>query len=461
VTVTALRFPARAIPVRAPGISRIALILFLWILPFHSLIIAVLFGYFGVTAGTARMIAAWKEVAIIGLLLWVGIRTLAGRGRNSPVVATDFAVTTLIVLAIISVIVADPLFYARIPVGAEFYGLRDGFFFLLLYYVGRSMPELAESETLLKQAYFVALVISVVGIVERIFITPEMLVVLGVASYVNDFLGLAAYTTTNVYGLPANYWTDMGGVAVRRSGSVFLHSQGFALPFLFLMPAASAWVLNQKRRHPILVRIGYALIWGGLLTSITRMTTIICLTQVVLFYVMVRRPEWALGSVVTTIAAVAVTALVIPGLLHFAWETLSWQSGSSTTHLRDWGEGALAFLEQPWGHGVGTTDSAPLRFLRVPLTSDNMYFSYGVQLGVLGLVALVGMLGSILAISWRSAWVAATESQRRFFAVVALMTFGVLLNGATSMVFSSNFLAYVFFLCAGAAMTAARFLPRQ
>ena len=461
MTVTALRFPATATRVSAPRISRVALILFLWVLSFHSLVIALLFGYFGVSAGVARTIAAWKEAAIVMFLFWVVIRTLSGRGRNTPIMAPDFAVTALIVLAVVSVTVADPVFHARIPVGAELYGFRDGFFFLLLYYVGRSMPELAESEILMKHAFFIALVISVVGILERIFITPDMLVVLGVASYVNDFLGLAAYTSNNAWGLPANYWTDMGGVAVRRSGSVFLHSQGFALPFLFLMPAASAWALNQRRSHPHLVRLGYALIWGGLLTSITRVTTIICVVQVVLFYLMVRRPEWAFGSMVTALAAIAVTVLVVPGLMHFAWETLSWQTGSSTTHLRDWGEGALAFFEQPWGHGVGTTDAAPLRFLRLPLTSDNMYLSYGVQLGVTGLLAFIAMLGSILVISWRSAWIAATETRRRFFAVVALTSLGIFLNGVTSVVFSSNLLAYVFFLCAGAAMTAAQFSPRS
>lgn len=461
MTVTALRFPAPVARVRAPRISRTALILFLWILPFHSFIIAVLFGYFGVSAGLARTIAAWKEFAIVGLLLWVMIRSLSGRGRDTPVSGPDFAVTSLIILAVVSMIVADPLFHANIPVGAELYGFRDAVFFMLLYYVGRSMPELAESETIMKSAYFIALIVSVVGILERIFVTPDMLVVLGVASYVNDFLGLSAYTSNNAWGLPANYWTDMGGVLVRRSGSVFLHSQGFALPFLFLIPAASAWALNQSRRHPQLVRFGYALIWGGLLTSITRVTTIICVVQVVVFYLMVRRPEWAFGSIATTLAAVAVTVLVVPGLMHFVWETLSWQTGSSTTHLKDWSEGVLAFVAQPWGHGLGTTDAAPLRFLRLPLTGDNLYLSYGVQLGVAGLLAFVAMLGSFFIISWRASWIAATETQRRFFAVVALTTLGIFLNGVTSMVFSSNVLAYVFFLCAGAAITASQNLRRS
>ena len=196
-----------------------------------------------------------------------------------------------------------------------------------------------------------------------------------------------------------------------------------------------------------------------MLVSITRVTTVICVMQVVLFYLMMRRPEWALGSVVTTLSLVAVTAVVVPGVPHFAWQTLSWQTGSGTTHLKDWGEGALAFFEQPWGHGLGTTDSAPLRFLRQPVSSDNLYLTYGVQLGLLGLLAFVAMLGTILVRSWRSVWVAPSDNERRYLAVVALATFGILLNGSTSMVFSSNVLAYVYFLCAGGAMTAVQ-LPR-
>jgi len=458
MTATALRFPATAVRVRAPGIARIALIMFMWMLPFHSLVMAVMFGFLGMGAGFVRMVASWKEAAIVLLLFWAFIRSVLGRGRDTPINLTDALVTGLIGLAVLSVIVADPVFHAGIPVGAQLYGFRDAVFFMLLYYVGRSIPEIAESDTVMKQAYFIALTVSIIGIVERIFVTPEMLVVLGVSSYINDFLGLSAYTSNNAWGLPANYWTDMGGVSVRRAGSVFLHSQGFALPFLFLMPAATAWALNRKSRHGFLVSLGYVVIWGGLLVSITRATTIICVMQVVVFYLMMRRPEWALASVVTVMSVLALTVLVVPGLLHFAWETLSWQTGSGTTHLKDWGEGVIAFFQQPWGYGLGTTDAAPLRFLRQPLTADNMYLSYGVQLGVLGLVAFVGMLGSIMVKSWRSIWIAPVENERRFFAVVALATFGIFLNGVTSVVFSSNVFAYVYFLCAGAAISAAQLL---
>ena len=452
MTTSALPLPLTT-GVRLPRVARTTLILFLWLLPFHSLVIALLFGYFGVSVNTVRALAAWKEIAIVVLVAWVCLRALIGTGPRTRIMAPDVAVTGLISITLIFALLQNPLFFARIPEVAELYGFRDSIFFMLLYYVGRSTPEIAESETILKHCYLIALVVSVIGLVERIFVTPDMLVVLGVASYVNDFLGLSAFTAGNEWGLPQNYWSVLGGVAVRRSGSVFLHSQGFAIPFLFLMPAATAWVLNRRGEHPWLARIGYAIVWAGLLVTLTRMTTIVCVLQVVIFFLIFRRPEWSLGSMMTVIAIGAVTIVLVPGLLRFVWETLSWQTGSSTSHLEDWQQGMLAFFERPWGNGLGTTDAAPLRAFREPLTGDNMYLTYAVQFGIAGIVAFVASLVSIFSVSWRVAWANVSDTQRRVAAVVALATLGIMLNGVTSFVFSSNLLAYVFFWVAGAMVT--------
>ena len=233
---------------------------------------------------------------------------------------------------------------------------------MLLYYVGRSTPEIAESDTILRHAYLIALVVSVIGILERIFVSPDMLVVLGVASYMNDFLGLSAYTAGNEWGLPQNYWSILGGVMGAPIGVGVSAQPGLRVPFLFLMPAATAWTLNRRGKHPWLARIGYAILWAGLLVTLTRMTTIVCILQVVIFYLIFRRPEWSLGSVVAVGIIGAIAVVVVPGLLHFVWETLSWQTGSSTSHLKDWQQGPLAFFERPWGNGLGTTDAAPLAF---------------------------------------------------------------------------------------------------
>jgi hypothetical protein len=455
MTTSALPLPLTT-SVRLPRVARTALILFLWLLPFHSLVIAFLFGYLSVSETTVRAVAAWKEVAIVLLVGWVALRSLTGAGPRARLMAPDIAVTVLITIAIVFALLENPLFFARIPRAAELYGFRDSILFMLLYYVGRSTPEIAESDTILRHAYLIALVVSVIGVLERIFVSPDMLVLLGVASYMNDFLGLSAYTAGNEWGLPQNYWVILGGVWVRRSGSVFLHSQGFALPFLFLMPAATAWTLNRRGKHPWLARIGYAIIWAGLLVTLTRMTIIVCVLQVVIFYLIFRRPEWSLGSAFTVMAIGAVTVVAVPGLLNFVWETLSWQTGSSTSHLKDWQQGLLAFFEQPWGNGLGTTDSAPLKAFRVPLSADNMYLTYAVQLGVTGIAAFLAVLATILAAAWGVAWANVSEVQRRVAAVVALATIGIIINGITSLVFSSNLLAYVFFWVAGATVTVAQ-----
>ena len=154
---------------------------------FHSLVIALLFGYFGVSVDTVRALAAWKEITIVVLVGWVALRSLSGSGPRAEMMAPDVAVTALISIAVVFALLQNPLFFARIPGAAELYGFRDSILFMLLYYVGRSTPEIAESDTILRHAYLIALVVSVIGILERIFVSPDMLVVLGVASYMNDF----------------------------------------------------------------------------------------------------------------------------------------------------------------------------------------------------------------------------------------------------------------------------------
>ena len=436
--------------------SRLALttlILFVWLLPFHSLTISLLFGVVGLPASTARTIAAWKEAAVIGLVLTAAFRGVWGRGRQTEITVPDFAIGALIALGAIFLLLANSLFRAGIPPGAELYGFRDAVFFMLMYYVGRSTPEIATSDRLFRHIFYLTLVISGIAILERIFVTPEMLVLLGVASYLNDFLGLSSYTVGNEYGLPINYWTWFGGVAVQRAGSVFLHSQGFALPFLLLMPVATAFAFHAKRKRRTLAMIGYAVVWTGLLLSITRMTILLCIAQVALYFILRRRPERALGIVTLPVLAVASGLVVMEGGLLFVWETLTFQTGSSASHIRDWTNGILAFVQQPWGHGLGTTDAAPVRFLRHPITSDNMYLSYAVQLGLAGLVALVTIFAGIGGRAWRLAWESADDSLRQFGIVVFLATAGIIVNGLTSTVFSSNVLAYVFFWMAGALVT--------
>jgi O-antigen ligase len=146
----------------------------------------------------------------------------------------------------------------------------------------------------------------------------------------------------------------------------------------------------------------------------------------------------------------------VPGLPGFIWDTLTWQTGSSASHVKDWSKGFQAFFEHPWGAGLGTTDQSAVRFGIEPLTADNGYFKYAVELGIQGLVALLAIFVGILAASYKVARHASTHNRRLMGTVVLFTTIGVMLNATTGVVFNALVLSYFYFWFAGAVVTIAQ-----
>jgi hypothetical protein len=436
--------------------SGIALPVFSWGLPFHSLMIAVLFGGLGLRADTVRTIAAWKEAAVLAMVALVIVRAALGKGPKVSVSWVDLAVGSLLLVAGGFFIAGHTWLQIDLPKGAELYGLRDIAFFLLLYFVGRASPEIADDPDTLRRLYIIAVLTGAIAIVEWIFVTPDTLVLLGVAAYFQDFLNVAAFTTGNDFGLPMNYWTQIGSVNVQRAGSVYLSSQAFAVPFLILLPVASAWVFGAVRRRTFSIRLEYAIIWIGLLLSITRMTILVCALQLLLVILILRRPEWAVGGLAVAAGGLIVAFLVVPGLPGFVWDTLTWQTGSSASHIKDWTKGVEAIIEQPWGAGLGTTDQSAVRFGVNPLTADNGYLKYAVELGVEGLIAHLAVFVGIGLASLKVARRGSTPMRRLLGTVVLVTTVGVMINATTGVVFNALVLAYLYFWFAGAIVTIAQ-----
>jgi len=435
--------------------SGFALPVFSWALPFHSLMVAVLFGALGFSAGAVRTFAAWKEMVVVGLIVLVMIRAAIGKGPRVSITWVDIAVASLLFIAGAFFIAGNVWLRLNLPADAERYGLRDIAFFLLLYFVGRASPEIADDPDTLRRLYIIAVLVSAIAIVEWFFVTPDKLVLLGVAAYFQDFLNVSAFTAGNDFGLPMNYWTTIGGVEVQRAGSVYLSSQGFAVPFLILMPAATAWFFGAARRT-MSMRIEYGIIWLGLLLSITRMTIIVCALQLLLVILMLRKPHWAVAALFGGVAVLLVAFVTMPGLAGFVWDTLTWQSGSSASHLNDWRKGVEAFFDQPWGWGLGTTDQSAIRSGLDPLTADNGYLKYAVELGFEGFIAIMAIFVGIGVTSFRVARDASTKYRRLLGLVVLLTTVGVMINALTGVVFNALVLAYLYFWFAGAVVTVAQ-----
>lgn len=407
-------------------------------------------------AETVRQIAAWKEMAVLGLVGLVIVRAMFGKGPRVAIAWIDIAVGTLLFIAVAFLIAGHAWLRIELPSGAELYGLRDIAFFLLLYFVGRASPEIADDRDTLRRLYIIAVLVSAIAILEWFFVTPENLVLLGVAAYFQDFLNVAAFTAGNDFGLPMNYWTRIGSVEVQRAGSIYLSSQGFAVPFLILLPAATAWVFGAVKRRTLSIKLEYAIIWIGLLLSITRTTIVVCAIQLLLVVLMLRRPQWAVGGLAVGMMALVLAFLVVPGLPGFVWDTLTWQTGSSASHLKDWNKGVEAFFERPWGAGLGTTDQSAVRFGVFPLTADNGYLKYAVELGAEGLIAHLAIYFGIGLASLKVARYGSTENRRLLGTVVLFTTVGVMINAATGVVFNSLVLAYLYFWFAGVVVTVAQ-----
>jgi uncharacterized protein involved in exopolysaccharide biosynthesis len=452
--------PAQQVaPAEGSWLSRVGFPLFAWGLVFHSLIITVLFGWFNIPVDTVRSIAAWKEAA---LALFLGIavtRAFMSRGPRTTLAWPDLWVGGLVSVALLYLLIENLWLRFDLPPGAELLGFRDAVYFMLLYFVGRSMPELASRDGAMRKIFIIVLVTGLIGVIERMIVSPEMLVAMGVAAYFQDFLGVSAFTVGNAYGLPLNYWTMIGGELFRRAGSVYLSGQGFAVPFILLFPLATAWVFLRPERTRGQI-LAYAIISTALVLTLTRMTILIALIQLLLFVSLIKKPVWAVGGVAIAIAVFLAAFTFIPGFPMFVWQTLSWQEGSSVSHMNDWMNGAAIFFQSPWGNGLGTADQTAVRSGLPHLTGDNLYLKYGVEMGALGLALLVFALAAIGRSGLQLYRRGINYAQRRMGITLWLAAIGIAINGITAVVFNSITLGWLFFWLAGAVVTVAQGLPR-
>jgi O-antigen ligase len=442
----------RAFPeVQRTALARVAFPILAWGLAFHSFVIAILFGPLGLPEGTVRMIAGWKEVALVLLVSVVLIRAVTSRGPAVTLTWTDFWIGGLFTVAVIYLVAGTVLLGRHLPVTIQLLGLRQAVFFMLLYFVGRATPDLIDASTM-RKIFILVIVTCVIGIIERFLVPPIGLVALGVAAYFQDFLGAGAMTVGNEFGLPTNYWAVLGGNQIRRAGSVFLSGQGFAVPFILFFPLVTTWVF-WRPKYSVWQVLAFALISVALLLTITRMTIMVVMLQCLLLILMRRKPEWAVAGLALATMLFLAAMLLVPGFPNYVFHTLSGQEASTAGHIADWTNGALAFIERPWGFGLGTADQTATRAGLAHITGDNLYLTYAVQMGILGVGLLVLALCSITGHALNLFHRAGNETQRRMGAAIWLATIGLMINGMTAVVFSSITFGWLFFWLAGAVVT--------
>lgn len=427
--------------------------LYTWLLPLHVLVMSILFGPLELEEGVVRAIAAWKELTVLVLLGTVTAGAVLSRGR-ARILAPDVAAFVLSGLAVAHLVVVDAIPMLGLPIVSRLYGMRDAVFVLALYAIGRATPSIVSDPAVARRFVRLGLVAAVIAIVELLFFPMEGYVLLGVSRYFNDFLNVGAFTEGNEYGLPMNFWTGAAGYSFRRAGSLWLSSQGYAISGLLIVPAATILLLERKR-IPWGGLLAYGLLWLGVLLTLTRMSILACGIEVIVLLVLYRKRVTLAAIAVLCTLLVGALCVVSPGIRTFLWLTLTFETGSSASHIKDWGAALVSLVERPWGAGLGTADMTATRFGAATITSDNQFFKYGVELGLAGLVAFLVLLTSVYRAGLRL-FREADATRRGTGALVVAATMGIAANGNTAVIFNITTLAYLYFWLAGAAVSAAQ-----
>jgi len=241
-----------------------------------------------------------------------------------------------------------------------------------------------------------------------------------------------------------------GGLLVTAQAGPIAQSWGYTAAILTLAASLSP-----------LANGGSRIFWGWASDRIGRETAmVIAFVQLVLFLALMHRPEWAVAGLALATAMFLAALLVVPGFPTFVWYTLSLQESSSISHANDWVNGLAALAQNPWGTGLGTTDQTALRAGLKHITGDNLYFKYGVELGLTGLLFFVMTLATLGNSAMRLYRHGKTLAEQRMGMTIWLATIGIAINGISTVAFNSITLGWIFFWLAGATVTVSELRAR-
>jgi hypothetical protein len=366
---------------------RIVRLLFIF-LPFHVMFMVIAFGLLGLPEGVVRALASWKEGVLVFFVVAILFGIVLSGKKDFPLAPSDLFACLFSFQIVLYAFIA-PLLGSRIPLVGRLYDVRDSLMLIVCYFLGRAFSlGIAELERLLKLILTVGAVTVVLGLLEWLFLPYQFFVLLGVSSYFKDFIGVNYSDGDWTQGLPTNFWTYMGSLGyVRRSVSVFMSSQGYAITFLILLPIATYFLLDKRRGS---LRM-FAFQTLGLLSSITRATLVVC---TLLFFTMAKlvgKSGWVKRGFLG-VALLAIGALIFSeGVRTLVIETLTWQSASSVSHLGSWSGSVELIAERPWlGYGLSEAGQNSRRFGGHEAGEESTPLRIIGELGAVGFVFYLG-----------------------------------------------------------------------
>jgi hypothetical protein len=390
-------------------------------LALHNLVMALLWRA-GVRGASLTVVAAWKDVLLLGALALV---VAARRGLPFKASPSDWLALAFGTLVVLYGVLPQSWLGGGATHKGVLYGARHDLLPVGAYFLGRGL-DLTERERsrLCHTVLAVAAAVAAYGLVD-VYLVP-LSFWRDSSGWFSDQLGL---TYQGLSGLPENFVYNAGnGVVFRRLTSTFLSP----LAASYLLVVALFFIPFRRRWGPPLA----LLLFAALLWTHTR-SALLALVVGLLVLAAVRRRRLPL------VLAVAVAVLgfaFVKGYDHFGPRThftpaelviqerianehpnasndpTSANESSTTEHLASLRDGVRTVVHHPWGFGLGNAGVTAARTHVDVRAGESTYTELGVETGLVGaLVFVAWSLVLLRGLLMRRPWLGAA------FAAVLLL----------------------------------------
>lgn len=301
--------------------------------------------------------------------------------------------------------------------------LKNILLICIFYFLGRSVKiSFKDWGKLVKVIFIITLLASVLVTIEKTFGTHFHKYV-GYAEYNLDIKG---EEPTGLYGLA---WTFEAEGGKPRYGSFFAHPLELSSSMLITTAICIIYIVSVSyRENKIKYLIFLASAFICVVFAYSRASFVSFFMMLGFMAVMLRYYKlisYAIGGFV--VSCLYIIFLAPDEVFYFAVDTLTFQNSSSLTHLVDWLIAVESILENPQGIGLAMSGNAGGVEKELIVGGENQFLVYGVQMGVLGMLLYIAMLGFGIRNSWRAFKFSKTREEGIISFVAAAVKFGLLL----------------------------------
>lgn len=348
-------------------------IVFIAILPFHSLAMRFIEVHIGLPSSVLLAISVWKEIVLVVLLI-----SLTRQWK------VQFYLTDVLILVYV---LYNFLFVLRSesPV-VGFYGLRGIVEPFAFYYLGRKLPMTsARLSKLIGILALVGVIVSIFGFVQATFLGRDFLM---------------KYRAVD--GILSNsHMAALGARRVIRASSTFTSPNHLGM-YLAILMVISLGVLNQAKKVNFKIIIVTLILLGGLLLTFSRSSWLALFVGVLVLFSLRLRIRKRLFIFFAILGIVALPVGLSLDVFQRISETLTLEDPSAAGKIPSILNGIELVIENPLGIGLGMSGPRSTRFMEV-LTyhSESYYVLMAIEIGVIGLGLYLSLLLGVVVDLYR------------------------------------------------------------